>query len=438
MRHNMKDLPNILWIFSDQHRAQAMSCAGDINIETTNLDRLANDGIRFSNAFANTPICSPSRACILTGKYATSHGVFALHVPPKPNQKMLQQELKKLGYYTSYYGKWHLSGGAAPSHFVSPYFRPDWDEWRAWENSNRPWNTEYAEGDFPLPIKKLEGYQTDALTDMTVDFIKIRAEKTNPWFHVMSVEPPHDPHNPPEEYIAQFCDKTFEYRKNVPLNYFDKSESKNNLIGYYAQIKNLDDNIGRILNTLEETNQIENTIIFYFSDHGEMMGSHNRAGKSRYEVESSKIPLIIRYPKKIPRGRVTEEYISTVDFLPTLLGMLNVEKPDYAEGEDYSDLIYGDTQKGADEVLLQFERNFYGIYDITSIYRTLINEDWMYTCFLNGDKKLYSIKNDEYQLENLIDTKKSLSNNLHNQLKTKLDEIGDDFFDRENDMIELS
>ncbi len=433
----MNNLPNILWIFSDQHRAQAMSCAGDTNIETKNLDRLAREGIRFSNAFANTPICSPSRACVLTGKYATSHGVFALHVPPKHNQKMLQQELKELGYYTSYYGKWHLSGGAAPSHFVSPYFRPGWDEWKAWENSNRPWDTEYADGDFPLPIKKLKGYQVDVLTNMTVDFIKSRVDESTPWFHVMSVEPPHDPHDPPKEYVDQFIDKQFNTRKNVPQGYFDDVKNKEKIIGYYGQIKNLDDNIKKIIDVLEEIDQLENTVIFYFSDHGEMLGSHGCCGKSTFYVEASKIPLIIRYPKKIPKNVVTKEYISTVDFYPTLLGILGMEKPDFLEGHDCSKHICGELEKTSNEVLLQFERRFYGITEKDKMFRTLIQDEYMYTCFLNGNKFLYNIDEDECQLKNLIDCKRDLDDRMHHRLNDKLIEINDNFFDREKGMTEL-
>jgi len=438
----MSDLPNILWIFTDQHRAQAMSCAGDVNIDTPHLDRLANEGIRFSNAYTNTPLCSPSRACIYTGTYSSTHGAFALHVPPKAQMRMLQEELQDLGYLTSHYGKWHMSGGAAPSHFTSPYFRPGWDQWMGWENSNEPWATQYSVGDFPLPIKTLEGYQTDALTNLSLEFIE-RQKGNKPWFHVLSIEPPHQPNTPPEAYRQEFSHKDLVYRDNVPEAYFKDPVNKEALIGYYGQIKNIDDNIGRILEKLEASNQLNNTIIFYFSDHGDMFGSHNYRGKSLSYVESSQIPLIIRYPKKVLGGQVSPALISTVDFLPTLLGMLGTKAPAYCQGADLSDLVYGLSNQGAEEVLIQFERNFYGVADKDQIYRTLVKGDWIYTYYLNtAYEALYNLEEDPYQMRNLaVDLKDVLSQKqgqrMHKLLRNKLELLEDDFFGRSPQAMEL-
>ena len=129
--------PNILWIFSDQHRACAMGCAGDPNIETPNLDNLASDGTRFSNAYSTCPLCSPFRATLYTGQYIHRHGVISLFRPLLPNVgKQLPEALQAGGYRTSHMGKWHLSGGDCPCHYVSPFFRPGWDDWAGWENSN--------------------------------------------------------------------------------------------------------------------------------------------------------------------------------------------------------------------------------------------------------------------------------------------------------------
>ena len=150
--------PNVLWIFSDQHRASATGCYGDPNIETPHLDRLAREGIRFTNAYSNTPLCSPFRACLYTGQYITTHGVTSLFRPLLPAQQPeLPEVLREGGYHTSHMGKWHLGGGDCPTHYVSPYFRPGWDEWLGWENSNVPMATTYSTGHHPHPVRTLPG-----------------------------------------------------------------------------------------------------------------------------------------------------------------------------------------------------------------------------------------------------------------------------------------
>ncbi|MBO9609088.1 MAG: sulfatase [Paenibacillaceae bacterium] len=423
--------PNVLWIFSDQHRPHAIGCYGDENVDTPNLDRLAAEGIRFVNAYSNTPICTPVRASVYTGKYCTTHGAVSLHVPPRQGQRMLAQELQDAGYHTSHMGKWHISGGAAPSHFVSPYFRPGWDDWLGWECSNQPWETKYSTGTAPFPLQKMNGYQTDVLTDLTVDWIK-RQTNEKPWFHVVSIEPPHPPHTAPEAYMDMFRDKPVKLRPNVPLDHPQLEEFRAYLRAYYAQIANLDFNIGRMLQALEETGQLEDTIIFYFSDHGDLMGSHGRRGKSRPEVESSQIPLLIRYPRRIPAGTVSEALISAVDLMPTLLGMIGSPIPEETEGTDLSRTVYGEQAGGTDQVLLQFEKRFWAEEPEYS-FRTLVQGEWFYTYFLLvGPAQLFHMKSDPYQMRNLIDDPSyaAIKEEMDLALRAKLAAIDDDFFQR--------
>ncbi|MCC2684229.1 MAG: hypothetical protein K0R75_1128 [Paenibacillaceae bacterium] len=424
--------PNVLWIFSDQHQAQAMSCYGDENIHTPNLDRLAAEGARFTRAYSNTPLCSPFRTSLYTGQYITTHGVVSLHVPflRQPGQKMLAEVLQENGYHTSHMGKWHISGGAAPTAFVPPYFRPGWDDWSGWENSNRPWETWYTEGDAPK-LKVLPGYQTDALTDMTVEWIG-KQPADRPWFHVVSIEPPHPPNTAPEKYEAMFRDKPLKFLPNVPTDHRKRAKIEETARLYYAQIANLDDNVGRMLTALEEAGQLDNTIVFYFSDHGDMMGSHGDMGKSQPEQESSNIPLIVRYPKRIQPGTVSDAYISGVDFMPTLLGMLGIAPPEGMDGEDLSPAVYGERQDGARNVLLQYEKSFYAPAPEKS-FRTLLQDEWKYTCFLTkGPAQLFYLQDDPYELNNRIHDPAcaEIRGRMHEELRAKLAAFGDDFLSR--------
>jgi arylsulfatase A-like enzyme len=431
--------PNILWIFSDQHRAHALGCYGDDNIQTPNLDRLATEGMRFTRAYANTPLCAPSRATLYTGKYATSHGVVSLHIPLLPGHRTLPEVLREYGYHTSHMGKWHLSGGAAPCAFVSPFFRPGWNDWCGWENSNRPWETQYTTGDNPRPLKTLPGYQTDALTDLTVEWIR-NQPADRPWFHVVSLEPPHPPHTAPEKYEAMFRDKPLKLRPNVPETHPNRDRFIADLRRYYAQIANLDDNVGRIVEALEQTGQLDDTIIFYFSDHGELMGSHGMTGKGRPEEESVNIPLIIRYPKRVPRGKVSHAYISMVDMMPTLLGMIGADIPEGVEGADLSDTVFGRREEGADAVLLQHEHTFFTPTP-KSAFRSILTNDWSYTCFLvEGPSQLFNLHEDPYQMRNLIREPgfAEVREELHAKLAAKLKELGDDFLQRANAFSSLS
>ncbi len=425
-------LPNVLWIFSDQHRAHALGCAGDPNVETPNLDRLATEGMRFTSAYSNTPLCAPFRANLYTGQYITTHGVISLHRPLLPMQPELPEVLRRHGYHTCHHGKWHLAGGAGPTHFVSPYFRPGWDVWQGWENSNEPFRTMYAAGPGPGPFRWFDGYQTDCLTDLTLEWLDALPDD-QPWFHVMSIEPPHPPNQAPEPYMAMYADRALDFRENFDHENEHTERFKEVLRGYYAQIRNLDDNVGRVLQKLEDMDQLDNTVVMYFSDHGDLMGSHGRLGKSRPEEESSCIPLLVRYPELVPGGTVSDALISAVDFMPTLLGVLGLPIPDGVEGEDLSRVLRDPKEAGADSVLLQYESTFFPATP-DSVFRTIRLGNWKYTCYLTqGPCQLFNLASDPYEMDNRIDDPAAAGQRekLHAALAQKLEQLGDEFPARE-------
>jgi arylsulfatase A-like enzyme len=430
----MSRRPNILFVFSDQHRAQAMGCAGDPNAATPNLDRLAAEGTRFANAYANTPLCAPFRASLYTGRYITTHGVTSLHRPLLPVQPELPELLRAAGYRTCHYGKWHLAGGAGPCHFVSPYFRPGWDEWRGWENSNEPFATAYSEGDLPRPLLRMEGYQTDELTDWTLAWLD-GLQDDRPWFHVMSIEPPHPPCEAPPPYMALYADRELAYRPNVAREAESFPDHDRRLRGYYAQIANLDDNLGRVLAKLEAKGMLDETMIWYFSDHGDLMGSHGRGQKSRPEEESSGIPLIIRWPGTVPAGAVSEALISVVDFLPTLLGALGLPVPEGVEGADLSRCLADPAAPGAESVLLQYETSFWPPAPHLT-YRGVRRGAWKLVRWLEpGTDQLYDLESDPYEQENRIADPACAARRaaLDAHLAERLDALGDDFLARRAD-----
>ena len=419
---------NVLWIMTDQHRGQAMGCAGDPNVETPNLDRLAKEGVRFSRAYTNTPLCTPSRACLYTGQYITTHGALSNHYPVLPRQPVLAEIMRDNGYRTSHFGKWHMAGGCFGQHFVSPYFRPGWDDWTGWECQHQDYFcTSYSRGTSPA-IRKTNKYQTDWLADQTIEWLKAQ-RRSRPWFHVVSIEPPHDPYVAPDEYMAAFRESALQFRPNVPLDHPIRDEGSSAIRGYYAQIRNIDDNIGRVIGALEETGQFDQTIIFYFSDHGDMMGSHGRMGKSRPEEESSNIPLIVRHPNH-PRGGTADALIGSIDIMPTLQGLLEIPVPPSVEGQDFSDTVRGDNDKGADAVYLQYE-GFGFVEQAQEKWRAIRSGPWSYACTQGGQPmQLFDLDSDPYQVTNLVDSPdyQPVRAELQEAIEKKAFEIGDPFF----------
>ncbi len=442
---------NILWLFSDEHRGQALSCCGDSNIETTHLDALAAQGTLFTNTYSVSPLCAPFRASLYTGQYIHQHGVGCLHRPIPRDGCVLPERMQQSGYHTIHIGKWHLSGGAAPCHFVAPCFRAGWDEWFGWENSNRPFETTYTTGAAPHPIQ-LKGYQTDACTDLALDFLEkaqaTAADETTatakttgsaettattkaaekPWFMVLSVEPPHDPHIAPPDYMAQFAEREIRFRPNVPEQW-KTQENIAKARGYYAQIKNLDDNIGRILAKLKETGQDENTIIFYFSDHGDYMGSQGRSAKFFAQEESAKIPLIIRHPDAGKQGVVNKSFISSLDITATTLAFANAAPTTLMQGQSLAPLLCDARAKLHEDILIALD-SFFDDGDPFYNYRALRTEEYLYVnAPLQERCMLYDMQADPYQLNNLYGkpTHKEKQDVLHQKLAARLAEIKDDY-----------
>ena len=440
----MNQRPNVLWIFSDEHRAQAMGCSGDVNVSTPYLDKLADGGCRYEHAYSCAPLCSPFRACLLSGKYINEHGVHSLHIP-LANQKLIAETMQEYGYRTSYYGKWHISGGAAPSHFVSGYYRKGFDEFVGWENSNRFFETTYCTDNDANPQKPqtLGGFQTDALTDLALEGLKKNIHQERPWFQIISYEAPHPPdvqddtdideycrQYAPADYLRRLEQREIVLRKNVSCSSEEMPRLIRRLKAYYAAIENLDDNIGRLCQYLERAGQLDNTIIFYFSDHGDFFGSHGRYGKTRAEEESSGIPLIVHWPAAIAPHQVRTELFSGVDIAPTMFGLLGLPVPSYCSGMDLSHQPLGQRGKDREALLIQFDRLFYNSHPTASRFRALVVPDYKYIYYQNGNREvLYDLKNDPYELENLAgrDNFQETRRTLKQQLLQTLYAVNDDF-----------
>ncbi len=421
--------PNILWIIADQHRGQAMSCAGDPNIETPSMDALAAQGTRFTRAYSTCPLCSPFRATLFTGQYPSTHGVVSNHRPLLPRQPVLADVLRGAGYHTSYMGKWHISGGCFGHHFVSPWFRPGWDDWLGWENCNSHFDFNYGVGNSPR-VHRCTQFMTDFLTDRTLAWLEER-RADQPWFHVVSTEPPHGPHVAPQEYMDAFAAGELALRPNVPRDAESVAQLEPRMRGYYAQVKNVDDNMGRILHALERLGLSEDTIVCYFSDHGEMMGSHGRMNKGAPDEESCSIPLIVRGPG-IESGRCSDALIGGIDLMPTMLSLAGVTPPASVEGEDLSSLVRGESARGNEFTYIQHEHCIFPEAADT-VWRNVRSEEWSCTWRLtDGEARLHNLIDDPFEMHNLIDSPghDAVRHDLEAMMRSKAAAIGDRFFER--------
>ncbi len=397
----VEQAPNIVFVFADQWRAQATGYNGDVNARTPNLDNLAGESIRLTNAISGQPVCSPYRASMLTGQYPMTHGVFMNDVCLNPEATTLAKVMKKAGYDTAYIGKWHLDGHGRSS-YIPPERHQGFDYWRVLECTHDYNNSLYYADDDPTP-RRWEGYDAIAQTRDAQQYIKQR-DKKNPFLLVMSWGPPHAPyHTAPEKYRAMIVPEKIVLRDNVPEEH--KKDAREMLAGYYAHSAALDDCLGDLLATLDEQGIAENTIFVFTSDHGDMLGSQGAYKKQRPYAESIRVPFLFRYPKIQKQcGREFPTLFNAPDIMPTLLGLVGVDVPDTVQGTDFSAAMRTGESPEVESALIlcpapfgqwtrkQGGREFRGVY----------TGKYTYTRGLDGPWQLFDNDNDPYQMNNLV------------------------------------
>jgi arylsulfatase A-like enzyme len=353
--------PNILYIMADDHAAHAISAYGSKINSTPNIDRIAREGMRFTNCFVTNSICTPSRAAILTGKYSHINGVPVFN-RFDGSQPTLAKYLQAAGYHTGMIGKWHL--GSDPTGFGY-------------------WNILPGQGVYYNPVfitkegrKKHEGYCTDLITDFSLEFVKNRP-KDKPFFLMCHHKAPHRPWQPDEKHARQFAnvqvpepdtfnddyagrsdaaregtmridrDLTKQDVKQDPPPGLSAAELKKwkyqrYMRDYLACVASVDDNVGRLLQYLDENDLTKNTIVIYTSDQGFFLGDHNWFDKRFMYEESLRMPFLIRWPEKVKAASVNDEMILNVDFAPTLLAAAGQVVPGDTQGRSFLPLLRGE------------------------------------------------------------------------------------------------
>lgn len=407
--------PNIIWVFGDQHRAQALGCAGDPNLHTPNIDRLAAGGVTLTAAVAGTPLCCPARGSILTSAYP-HHCVPGHEYQMPPEQPTIASAFRQAGYRTSYFGKWHVDGfkernGRAAMHIVPPERRGGFDDWLGYENNNSQWDSWVHGGSGDGAVHyRLPGYETDALTDLLVDYLRVRGGEQQagggrPFFAVLSVQPPHDPYVAPAQWMVRHTPGEVSLRPNVPDIPAVVEQARRELAGYYAMIENLDWNLGRIRSALDEAHLSDQTLIVFFSDHGDLHGSHGQFRKTAPWEEAIRVPFIIGggvpfYGAKTGRFPVP---VNQVDIAPTTLGLCGIHPPEWMAGTDYSAYFVKGRAPASepDSAYLQLCIPTGHAHSVDRAWRGVVTRDgWKYVCLEGQPWLLFNLNEDPYELAN--------------------------------------
>lgn len=428
------DSPNVIWIFGDQHRAQAMGHMGDPNARTPTLDALAARGMSFPNAVSGCPWCCPFRGALLTSLY-NHRSVYRTPMQLDPALPTVTDVFNAAGYRTAYFGKWHLDGGNGKS-FVPRERRGRFDTWIGYENNNAQYDCwvhghdEEGRDDHDPLAEKLPKYETDSLTDYLLDFLDRPHDK--PFFTILSVQPPHDPHVAPPEYAERYDPDAIELRRNVPPVARVEERARKELAGYYAQIENLDWNVNRILEKLRTTGLDRETVVFFFSDHGDMQGSHGYVRKSSPWEESIRIPFLVLRPGETKPGATSQAPLNHVDIAPTTLGLCGLEVPPWMTGTDWSHEMLPDKPTPdnlpTSAFLQHIHRKRFDCLNRT--WRGVRTMDgWKYVVLEGQPFGLFNLNEDPYELNNLafLDSHNQEREWLQSELAGWLERTGDTF-----------
>jgi arylsulfatase A-like enzyme len=340
------DRPNFVFLFADDQRFDAMSVVQKEQGEkgrfpwfkTPNMDRLAAGGVRFRNAFVVNSLCSPSRACFLTGRYSHANGIWNNSTPLGDKLVTHASVLRASGYSTGYVGKWHM--GNQP-------VRPGFDWFASFTGQGQYFGANFLVNGTP---EKSDEWTDDRSGDYAVRFLEKERAKEKPFLLVVGFKAPHGPFDPPKRLAEAFAGATARRVPNLGLRpgfNADVAGPKPKEIGdtvpvglnYFRCIAGVDENVGKVLDALDRLKLAENTVVVYASDNGYYHGEHMLGDKRSGYDESMRIPLIVRDPRSGLKGVTRDDLVLNVDLAPTFLDLACVPVPKEMHGKSWKPLL---------------------------------------------------------------------------------------------------
>lgn len=423
------DRPNVLFILCDDLRPDALGCYGSKHVKTPNIDRLAAEGAVFQNAFCTTSLCSPSRASILSGLYAHSHGVTNNFTEYPASMASFPQILQKAGYATAYIGKYHMGEDNDEP-------RPGYDWFVTHKGQGKYFDTEFSFHGEKREVVK--GYYTTVVTDMTLDWLK-KQNADKPWCMFLGHKAPHSFYTPEPKYEHTFDDvrvpypntafhlddkpkwikerlytwhgiygPLFEWRKKFPDDSPDAVKDFEKMVhGYWGTILSVDDSVGRLTAHLKETNQLDNTIIVFMGDNGLLEGEHGMVDKRTAHEGSLRIPIVVRYPGLTKSAKKIPQQVLTVDMSPSILDLCQAPAQPKIHGKSWTKLV-----KDGDPLWRKswfYHYNYEKQFPYTPNVRAIRTDEWKYIHYPHGSgiadlhlAELYNLKKDPGETKNLI------------------------------------
>jgi len=446
--------PNLLVIHTDEHNFRTLGCYrktlppeqafmwGEATVETPHIDWLADHGALCTSFYATTPVCSPSRASFVSGRYPQNTPVVTNNIAMDDGIVTFAEILRLQGYATGYAGKWHLDGHGKPQWapqrkfgFTDNRYMFNRGHWKQLEDTPdgprvKARNAKGAPS-YGVGGANETSFTTDFLTDKTIAFV--RAHKDVPFCYMLSLPDPHGPDTVRPPYDTMFASQTYEKPRTADKpseglpSWGRKQKGGFNQSRYYGMVKCIDDSVGRILGTLRACGVLEKTIVVFTADHGDLRGEHHRHNKGVPYEGSAKIPFLMYYPARIKGGTVINEALGCVDFLPTVLSLMGQKTAGLEEGRDASALFgAGRAPEGWRDVAFMrstgpAERGW--LAAITSRYKLV--------CSVNDQPWLFDLQEDPDEVTNRFlrpeyrETVRALSKQLRAYCRDHRDARGD-------------
>jgi N-acetylglucosamine-6-sulfatase len=421
--------PNILFVLLDDLRWDAVGYAGHPHVKTPHIDRIANEGVNFKNAFCTTSLCSPSRASLLSGVYAHKHGVTDNFTEMPATLDTFPKALQRTGYATAYVGKYHMGEDNDDP-------RPGFDYFVTHKGQGKYFETEFNFHGQRRDVVK--GYYTAVVTDIALDWLK-RDRGGKPWMLILGHKAPHSFYTPEPKFEKAYEDvrvrypesafslegkpswirerrstwhgiygPLFEWRKKFPDDSPEAVRDFEKMVhAYWGTMLSVDESIGRLRAFLEDTAQLDNTIIVFVGDNGLLEGEHGMVDKRTMHEPSIRIPLAVRYPGLTKDPKVIEQQVLTVDVAPSLLELAGAPPLGDIHGRSWVPLVReGDASwRNTWFYYYNYEKQF----PYTPNVRGVRTNQWKYVRYPHGDggpdrhlAELYDMAKDPGERTNLI------------------------------------